>query len=86
MTITVPWIDQEIRTFLRTACVQAGVDPDRVYAMDYRESFCYYMLYQPKELWQYESALFYCDREKIEAYMLKQLNTDYREKKKVLSA
>ena len=24
---------------------------------------------------------FYCDREKIEAYMLKQLNTDYRREK-----
>ena len=81
VSFTVPWIDQEIRTFLREAGAQAGVDKARVYAMDYRESFCYYMLYQPKELWQYESALFYCDREKIEAYMLKQLNTDYRREK-----
>ena len=81
VSFTVPWIDQEIRTFLREAGAQAGVDKARVYAMDYRESFCYYMLYQPKEVWQCESALFYCDREKIEAYMLKQLNTDYRREK-----
>lgn len=81
VSFTVPWIDQDIRTFLREAGAQAGIDKSRVYAMDYRESFCYYMLYQPKELLQYESALFYCDREKIEAYMLKQLNTDYRREK-----
>ena len=29
------------------------------------------MFYQPKELWQYESALFYCDAQEIRAYMLR---------------
>lgn len=33
------------------------------------------MFYQPKELWQYESALFYCDAQEIRAYMLRRLNT-----------
>ena len=28
-----------------------------------------------KELWQYESALFYCDAQEIRAYMLRRLNT-----------
>lgn len=78
LSFAVPWIDKDVRTLLTKAAVNAGVDKDAVYAMDYKESFCYYMLYQPKELWQYESALFYCDRDKIEAYMLKKLNTEYR--------
>ena len=39
-----------------------------------RESFCQYMFYQPKELWQYESALFYSDEDAIRAYMLRKLN------------
>ena len=33
------------------------------------------MFYQPKELWQYEAALFYCDRNEIRAYMLRKLKT-----------
>lgn len=32
------------------------------------------MMFQPKELWQYESALFYCDDQRIKAYMLRKLN------------
>ena len=43
---------------------------------DYKESFCQYMIFQPKELWQYESALFYCDEDRIKAYMLRRLRVD----------
>ena len=35
------------------------------------------MLYQPKELWQYEAALFHCDRYEVKAYMLRKLRTGY---------
>ena len=52
-----------------------GVPKERVSVQDYKESFCQYMFYQPKELWQYESALFYCDAQEIRAYMLRRLNT-----------
>ena len=52
-----------------------GVPKDCVCVQDYKESFCQYMFYQPKELWQYESALFYCDAQEIKAYMLRRLNT-----------
>lgn len=31
------------------------------------------MFNQPKELWQYEAALFYCDEDVIRAYMLREL-------------
>ncbi|EKC60313.1 hypothetical protein LEA_12928 [human gut metagenome] len=34
------------------------------------------MIFQPKELWQYESALFYCDEDRIKAYMLRRLRVD----------
>ena len=51
-----------------------GVAKDCVCVQDYKESFCQYMFYQPKELWQYESALFYCDAQEIRAYMLRRLN------------
>ena len=43
------------------------------FIQDYKESFCNYLFYQPKELWQYEAALFYCDEDVIRAYMLREL-------------
>ena len=39
------------------------------------------MFYQPKELWQYESALFYCDKRQIKAYMLSQIAAGAKLKK-----
>ena len=39
------------------------------------------MFNQPRELWQYESALFYCNHDVISAYMLKELKTGYRKGK-----
>ena len=41
----------------------------------------YFMFYQPKELWQYESALFYCDKRQIKAYMLSQIAAGAKLKK-----
>ncbi len=42
-----------------------GVDKENIYVQDYKEGFCHYMFYQPKELWQYESAMFFCDGQTI---------------------
>ena len=56
-----------------------GVPGECVFVQDYKESFCQYMFYQPKELWQYESALFYCDAQEIRAYMLQ--TSEYSEHK-----
>lgn len=44
-----------------------GVDKENIYVQDYKEGFCHYMFYQPKELWQYESAMFFCDGQTIRA-------------------
>lgn len=41
------------------------------------------MFYQPKELWQYESALIFCDAEKIQAYMLRRLNAVHKRDKEL---
>ena len=46
-----------------------------IYIQGYKESFCNYTLYQPKELWHYEAALFHCDRYEVRAYMLRKLRT-----------
>lgn len=75
LTFSVPHTDIDISKMLKGVGQFIGVSKECVYVQDYKESFCHYMFYQPKELWQYESALFYCDRNEIRAYMLKRLRT-----------
>ncbi len=76
LTFTVPDIDIEVSKMLQSIAARQGLPADRLYVQDYKESFCFYMFYQPKELWQDESALFSCDDEKIDAYMLRRLNVE----------
>ena len=73
LTFSLPKVNEDIRGMLKRIGVHLGIEKDAIMIQDYKESFCHYMFYQPKELWKYESALFYCDRSKVEAYMLRQL-------------
>lgn len=77
LVFTVPKLDMDIVRMLKATGKRAGVGIDQIYVQDYKESFCNFMLYQPKELWQYEAALFHCDRHEVKAYMLKKLRTGY---------
>lgn len=81
LTFTVPEISEDLRFLLKGIGQRLGIAKDMVYVQDYKESFCHYMLNQPKELWQYESALFYCDGNIIRAYMLRELKTNYKKGK-----
>jgi len=75
LAFSIPEANEDIRNMLKRIGIYLGVAKDTIMIQDYKESFCHYMFYQPKELWKYESALFYCDRSKVEAYMLRQLKT-----------
>ena len=75
ITFSVPFTNIDMSKMLKGIGHHLGVPKEYVYVQDYKESFCQYMFYQPKELWQYESALFYCDAQEIRAYMLRKLNT-----------
>ena len=75
LTFSVPYKDIDISKLLKGIGQFIGIPKECVYVQDYKESFCHYMFYQPKELWQYESALFYCDRNEIRAYMLRKVKT-----------
>lgn len=75
ITFSVPKTDIDVSKILKGVGSFVGVPKDRVFIQDFKESFCQYMFYQPKELWQYETALFYCDRNEIRAYMLRKLRT-----------
>lgn len=77
LVFTVPELNIDIVRILKSIGKRIGVDKDNIYVQDYKESFCNYMIYQPKELWQYEAALFHCDRHEVKAYMLRKLRTGY---------
>lgn len=76
IAFTIPEMDVDIMQLLKSVAQKLGVPKEHIYVLDYKESFCYYMSYQPKELWQYEAALFYCDRNEVKAYSLRKLRTD----------
>ena len=73
IVFTVPELTEELAKLLRGIAVRMNIDKQHIFIQDYKESFCNYLFYQPKELWQYESALFCCDRNEIKAYMLRRL-------------
>lgn len=81
ITFTVPEMSEDIRYLLKGIGQRLGIPKESIYVQDYKESFCHYMFNQPKELWQYEAALFYCDEDVIRAYMLRELKTGYRKGK-----
>ena len=81
ITFTVPDMSEDIRYLLKGIGQRLGIPKESIYVQDYKESFCHYMFNQPKELWQYEAALFYCDEDVIRAYMLRELKTGYRKGK-----
>ena len=58
LTFTTPETDVDMAKMLKGIGQHIGVDKEIINVQDYKESFCQYMIFQPKELWQYESALF----------------------------
>lgn len=75
IVFTVPDKDEDIRYLLKGIGQRLGIAKENIHVQDYKESFCHYMFHQPKELWQYEAALFFCDNDEISAYMLRELKT-----------
>ncbi len=74
ITFTSESTDVDMSKMMKAIGRHLGLPKENIYVQDYKESFCYFMLNQPKELWQYESALFHCDEQKINASMLKKLH------------
>lgn len=73
IVFSVPELSEEIAKMLRGIASRMNIEKSHIFIQDYKESFCNYLFYQPKELWQYEAALFSCDRNEIKAYMLRRL-------------
>lgn len=75
IVFSVPVLSEELANLLRTVALNLNIPKNRIFVQDYKESFCNYLFYQPKELWQYESVLFSCDRSEIKAYVMRRLRT-----------
>ena len=67
ITFSVPEVNVDTSKLLKSIGQHLGIDKNHICVQDYKESFCQYMFDQPKELWQYESALFFCDGQRIRA-------------------
>ncbi len=77
LVFTVSKMTVDVGRVLKGVGQRAGVPKSAIYVQDYKESFCNYMLYQPKELWQYEAALFDCNRYEVKAFMLRKIRTGF---------
>ena len=73
IVFSVPKLTEEIAQLLRGIAVRMNINKNQIFVQDYKESFCNYLFYQPKELWQYDAALFNCSRNEVHAYMLRRL-------------
>ncbi len=77
LVFTLPKLNETMVVVLKSIAQKLGLSRDQVYIQDYKESFCYYMFYQPKDLWQYEAALFHCEDQTIHSYMLKRMDVGF---------
>ena len=73
-------VNENVSRMLRSVLLEMGYDDKNITVMDYEESFSNYMFYQPRELWQYETALFDFRKGVLSAHRLKRLETRYEKK------
>ncbi len=58
---------EEIR---RTAMQITGISESRIFVQSHAESFCAYVLNQPREIWRHQAVLFSCEGELLDAMVL----------------
>ena len=73
IVFSIPRMDKEVVRVLKQSCEKIGISKEDIYVQDYKESFCHYMICQPRELWQHESVLFYSTSNEIKACVLRKL-------------
>ena len=57
IVFTVPKIDEDVITMLKSAASRLGIDKSRIYVQDYKESLYDYISHQSRELWNYDVVL-----------------------------
>ncbi len=62
--------EKKVEKIRRTAMQLMGVPESRIFVQSREESFCAYVLSQPREIWRHQSVLFSCSGEVLEATVL----------------
>lgn len=70
LVITVRDLDGPIVSVLEQVVSGLGLKTDRIFFQSYKESFYYYMLHQPAELWTGEPVIFDMQKDKMTTYIL----------------
>ena len=73
IVFSIPLMNKEIVNVLKMAGEKLGVQKERIYIQDYKESFGHYIICQPRELWQYDSVLFYCTANEMKAFIFRKI-------------
>ena len=72
--LTCDKLDGEILKMLETAIASSNIKASRIAFQSHMESYFYYMIHQPQELWQHESLLLFYDRDTITSYRMETNN------------
>lgn len=62
--------EERVEEIRRTAMQIMGVPESRIYVQTREESFCSYVLSQPREIWRHQAVLFVCEEELLKATVL----------------
>lgn len=62
--------EEKVEEVRRTAMQLLGVPESRIFVQTREESFCAYVLNQPREIWRHQTILFFCEGEILEAAAL----------------
>lgn len=65
LTVTVPHLTKLLVSLIRSVFRELGIERDRGFLQDYRESYYYYTLYQKPELWNRSVGFFEFDGNRI---------------------
>ncbi len=70
MMITCPVIDKTWKEIMEQIVRGLKMKPDTLFLQSYPESFYYFMIQQPTELWSQQSLLFHYEEDRIKVYRL----------------
>ena len=63
--------DEQAAARLRRLAMQLiGIPESRIFVQSREESFCAYVLHQPREIWRHQAVLFTCEKEKLRSTIL----------------
>ena len=85
LVFTLPKVNEDMITMLKSIAVRLGVRKDAVFVQDYHESFYDYVWPQPREIWNYDVTLFGYQNDVMYAYKMQKTPLPKGRKKELIS-